>query len=192
MEGTQKVEKREIAAGSNKKTPNAVIHLQSLGQFPLLAKQDLKHRIIPSKSLFLITASQCSVRSLNLAMSWVMSLSLPLLCLCERQSLVFISSNRKATQEPELLSALPKVTQLVTRKIEIKPRFPDCQTQIPSSHPCSFLKTIWLCIPLLCYLPNRGKKCVLSIQRLVQTVIATSLYIAQNGNAPDIHQDVTG
>lgn len=71
-----------------------------------------------------------------------MPLDLPLIYACERQRLAFRSFERQVPQYPELLSALSKVTQQVTRKTEIKPRFPDCQTQILSNHSFSFLKMI--------------------------------------------------
>ena len=62
-------------------------------------------------------------------MCWVMSHGPPLIWVCENQIFFFlISFDGQVTQDPELLSAMPKVTRLVTRKIEIKPRFPDCQT----------------------------------------------------------------
>lgn len=83
--GRGRQKKREITAGSNKKTPNAILHLQSFGQFRLLAKRGLKHRIVSSGSLFLITVSQCSVGPLNLAMSSVMSLGPPLICVCKTE-----------------------------------------------------------------------------------------------------------
>lgn len=108
-------------------------------------------------------------------MSWVMFVGPPLICVCERQKWVFISFDRQATWDPELLSALPEITQLVTRKMKIKSRFPDCQTRILSSHPCSFLKNIWLhSTPM--YLSKRKETVCYPYKDLYTNVIAALLH----------------
>lgn len=117
--------------------------------------------LIRSGSLFLIMAPYYTKRPLNLAVSQTMPLGPPLIYACERQRLVFRSFERQVSQHPELLSALSKVTQQVTRKTEIKPKFPDCQTQILSNHSFSFFKTIWFCIPRLCICPIEDKMCII-------------------------------
>lgn len=112
------------------------------------------------------------------------------LCVCKRRRLVFILFDRQATGGSELLCALPKITQLVTRKMKIKPRFPDCQTRILSNHPCSFLKTIWLHIPLLCIYPIE-KKIYITHTKTCTQMLEQLCFMAQTGNIPNIHHEVT-
>lgn len=151
--GRQK--ERRIAAESNKTTANAILYLQSLWTLPFLGKT----RPTAQTFLFweLILDNGFIVLCGAFKLGNVPPSSSSHLYAYERQRLVFILFDREATGDSELLCALPKITQLITRKMKIKHRFPDCQTRILSNHPCSFLKTIWLHIPLLCIYPIEKK-----------------------------------
>lgn len=120
--------KREITLKTNKQTPNAILHLQSLWTVPSLGKPRPKGQNYPFWELILDNGFTCITAPLNLAVSLTMSLGPPLIYACERQRLVFMLFERQAPWHPELLSALSKVTQLITRKTENKVRLPDCQT----------------------------------------------------------------
>lgn len=110
--------KRGIAAESNKKTANAILHLQCLWTLPSLGKTRPTAQTSLFWELILDNGSivLCGAFKLGNVLGNVPRSSSSHLCACERQRLVFILFDRQATGDSELLCALPKITQLATRK----------------------------------------------------------------------------